>query len=267
MAMKALELHPEAEKFKEYLAYDCAASTAYNYSRDVSKFLVWVDKPLEELKPQDITNWYKSLEGTYAPRTVWRFGWALRRFFDVMDMQELKRRTPIMKYEVPDVLWLPKDKTMELIQRVPELCVGYDLALRIGEVGLLRRSGFNQDTGAIEVTRLKHKGRRNTYILGLDEWALDVLNEYLEEDLGDVMFPLSVSTYQDRFNVRAAALGLEGYSYHCLRHSRVTHIALAELEEKGVVDELSLSKFAGHLKVETTRMYVHLATRHLAFKT
>jgi len=69
------------------------------------------------------------------------------------------------------------------------------------------------------------------------------------------------------FNERASALGLEGYTFHSLRHSRVTHIALAELAEKGVVDELSLSKFAGHLRVETTRMYVHLATRHLAFKT
>jgi len=135
-------------------------------------------------------------------------------------------------------------------------------------VGLLRRSGFNQGTGDIEVTRLKHKGRRNTYILQLDGWALEVLNDYLDNvDNGDVMFPMSVSTHQDRFNERAAAQGLEGYTFHSLRHSRVTHIALRELERKGVVDELSLSKFAGHLKVETTRMYVHMAARHLAFKS
>ena len=42
---------------------------------------------------------------------------------------------------------------------------------------------------------------------------------------------------------------------------------MKELDEKGVVDELSLSKFAGHLRIETIRIYVHLATRHLAFKS
>jgi len=57
----------------------------------------------------------------------------------------------------------------------------------------------------------------------------------------------------------------EDYTFHCLRHSRITHITIRELEEKGVVDELSLSKFAGHLRVETTRTYVHLATKYLAF--
>jgi len=266
------KLHPDAQKFREYLTYDCAPSTAYNYSRDVSKFLTWVDKPLEEITPMDITDWYQSLEERYRPRTIWRFGWALRRFFDVMGMAEMKRRTPIVSYEVPEPLWLTREQTRQVIGDVPVLCVAYDLALRVGEVKSLRRSSFNPSTGDIEVTRLKHKGRRNTYILQLDGWCLDILNEYLHHGAGDVIFPMSAESIQDRFNERAAPLGLreEGgdmYTFHCLRHSKVTHIALRELEEKGVVDELSLSKFAGHLRVETTRMYVHLATRHRAFKS
>jgi len=146
--------------------------------------------------------------------------------------------------------------------------VGYDLALRVGEVKYLSRSTFDPETGKIQVKRLKHKGQRNTYILELSPWCLEVLNEHLLHGAGDVMFPMSVSTIQGRFRARAAALGLDPkYSFHSLRHSKVTHLALAELEENGVVDELSLSKFAGHLRVETTRMYVHLAARHLAFKT
>jgi len=174
-----------------------------------------------------------------------------------------------MAYEAPEPKWLDMDKTMKLIGDVPVLCVGYDLAMRVGEVGFLKRSGFNPDTGDIEVRRLKHKGRRNKYILRLDDWCLDILIEYLEDSIhqGDVIFPMSVSTVQNRFNARARFLKLKGYTFHCLRHSRITHIAIKQLEEKGVVDELSLSKFAGHLRVETTRMYVHLATRHLAFKS
>jgi len=262
------KLHPDAEKFREYLEFDCAPSTAYNYSRDVNKFLVHVDKPLEEISPLDITDWYQSLEGTYVPRTIWRFGWALRRFFDVMGMPEMKRRTPIVSYDVPEPRWLSLARSKELIGDVPVLCVSYALALRVGEVMYLRQSLFNGMTGEIEVSRLKHKGRRNTYILSLEGWCMDILNEYLDvRPDQDVMFPMNVEAIQTVFNERARVLGLQGYTFHSLRHSRITHIALQQLQEKGVVDELSLSKFAGHLRVETTRMYVHLATRHLAFKT
>lgn len=267
--MEAKKLHPDAQKLMEYLGYDKAPSTAYNYSRDVSKFLRWVDKPTDELTSTDVTDWYKQLEEEgYSQRSIWRYGWALRSFFDVMDMPELKRRTPIVSYEVPEPTWLTKSQAMGVIAGIPVLCVSYDLALRVGEVGFLVRSAFNIETGRIEVKRLKHKGQRDTYILELSDWCLDVLNEYLEglPHGEDVMFPMSVSTIQRIFRKRANAVGLsEDYTFHSLRHSRVTHIAIKQLEEKGVVDELSLSKFAGHLRVETTRTYVHLATRHLAF--
>lgn len=261
------KLHPEAEKFREYLDFDCAPSTAYNYSRNVSRFLNWVNKPIGTIVPTDITDWYQSLEETYAPRSIWRFGWALRRFFDVMGYPELKRRTPIVAYDVPETKWMTRSQVMGVIAGIPVLCVAYALALRVGEVRYLRRSSFNPTNGNIEVTRLKHKGRRNTYILQIDKWCLDILNEYLSHANGEIMFPMSISTIQNRFNERTASLGLKGYKFHSLRHSKVTHIAMKELDEKGVVDELSLSKFAGHLRIETTRMYVHLATRHLAFKS
>lgn len=249
---------------------------------NVDRFLKWVDKPTETLEPSDITDWYHSLEEDgYSPRSIFRFGWALRSFFDVMGMQEMKRQTPIMKYEVPDPKWLTREQTTAVISDDPVLSVGYDLALRVGEVGLLRKSRYNQENGKIEVTRLKHKGQRNTYLLELSPWCREVLNDHLgalparadarggagQRLLDDVIFPMRVSTIQARFRALAYATGLEGYTFHCLRHSRITHIAIQQLEERGVVDELSLSKFAGHLRVETTRTYVHLATRHLAFKT
>jgi integrase len=192
----------------------------------------------------------------------------LRSFFDLMGMQEMKRRTPIVEVHAEEPKWMDEETTFRLVDRVPVLCVGYDLALRVGEVGLLRRGEFNPLTGEITVTRLKHKGRRNKYVLKLDDWCLEILNGYLkrfDEYLGDVIFPVSVPTIQGYFKRRAGALGLEGYTFQSLRHSRITHIALRELEEKGVVDELGLAKFAGHLRVETTRIYVHLASKHIAF--
>jgi integrase len=262
------ELHPLAEDFYKYLLYDKSRGTAINYAGNVDKFLRFVDKPLGEITPLDVTRWYESLEDDYSPRTIWRYGWALRSFFDLMGMQELKRRTPIVEVHSPEPNWMDEETTFKLIGRVPVLCVGYDLALRVGEVGLLRREEFNPGTGEITVTRLKHKARSNKYMLRIDDWCLEILNEYLkefDEHLVDVIFPMSVPTMQRIFERRAGVLGLEGYNFQSLRHSRITHIAIRELEERGVVDELGLAKFAGHLRVETTRIYVHLAAKHIAF--
>jgi integrase len=164
---------------------------------------------------------------------------------------------------------LDEKTTFGLIGRVPVLCVAYDLALRIGEAPLLRTETLNFDTGDIEVTRLKHKGHSNKYMLRLDEWCLKILRNYVEQyEVRGKLFPTSVMWINTMFRRRRNALNLsENYKFHCLRHSRITHIAIHELEKKGFVDELSLSRFAGHLRTETTRMYVHLATRYLAFKS
>jgi len=248
--------------------YDKSKGTAKGYAGNVDKFLRFVDKPLDEITPLDISRWYESLEENHSKRTIWRYGWALRSFFDLMGMQEMKRRTPIVEFQAPEPKWMDEGTTFKLIARVPILCVSYDLALRVGEVGLLRKSEFNPVTGEMIVARLKHKGRSNKYILKLDDWCLEVLNGYLkrfDEHLGEVIFPVSVNTMQRSFYRRAEALGLEGCKFQSLRHSRITHLAIRELEEKGVVDELSLAKFAGHLRVETTRTYVHLATKYLVF--
>lgn len=266
--------HADAAKFREYLGYSKAKSTAQNYALNVNKFLTWTDKPTGELEPDDIIAWFQSLEEAgFSARTIWRYGHALRSFFDVMGMNDMRLRTPIVSFEVPEPKWIPEEtEARALVGNVPVLCVGYDLALRVGEVGLLRWSAFNPDTGDIEVRRLKHRGKRNTYILQLDGWCLDVLNEYRgsvsTRDLqDDVMFPMSTQVIQRIFNMRAADMGLTDYTFHSLRHSRITHLAIAEIKEKGVCDELSLSKFAGHLQVDTTRGYVHLASGHLAFKS
>lgn len=257
----------ESQQFRDYLRYSKAASTAYNYARNVDAFLRFVNKPLEKIMPLDITRWYSSLEDQgYSSRTIWRYGWALKSFFELMDLPEMSKKTPIVSYEVQEPKWLEETAAFRVIGRVPVLCTAYDLALRVGELKFLKTNKFNTQTGDILVTRLKHKGHANTYTLKLDWWCLEILNRYLTlAKIKDQMFPLDSDDYQGVFTDHAARFGFKDYTFQCLRHSRITHIAVHELEEKGVVDELSLAKFAGHLRVETTRMYVHLATKYLAF--
>jgi len=261
------DLHPLARQFRDYLKYSKSPLTAYNYSRNVDAFLRFVNKPLDKITPVDITNWYSSLEDAgQKARSIWRYGWALRSFFELMNLPEMSKKTPIVTYQVEEPKWLEEPSAFKVIGRVPVLCTGYDLALRIGELQFLRRNKFNQETGDILVTRLKHKGHANTYTLKLDRWCLEILNRHITQaKVKDEMFPLDVEDYEDLFTDRANSFGFKDYTFQSLRHSRITHIAIHELEQKGVVDELSLAKFAGHLRVETTRLYVHLATKYLAF--
>lgn len=267
-ANKTSNLSKHAQEFYDYLRYSKGLSTAYNYSRNVDRFLVFVNKPLEQIAPLDITRWYSSLESQgIQARSINRFGWALRSFFELMNLPELKKKTPIVSYNPDEPAWMDEETTFKVIGKEPVLCTAYDLALRVGEVGFLQKRQFNPQTGDIVVTRLKHKGRANTYTLRIEPWCLEILNRYLNwnKTVKDVLFPIPVGDLQDLFNSRAEARGLKGYTFHSLRHSKITHEAIHQLEEKGVVDELSLSKFAGHLRVETTRLYVHLATKYIAF--
>jgi len=261
------DLLPPAQQFREYLKYSKSASTVFNYPRNVDAFLRFVQKPLDKITPLDITRWYSSLEAEdYSSRTISRFGWALKSFFELMNLPELSKKTPIVPYEVPEPKWLEEAPCFRVIGRVPVLCSAYDLALRVGELKFLRTNKFNAQTGDILVTRLKHKGHANTYTLRLEWWCLEILNRYLTQaKIKDQMFPLDSEEYQDVFTDRASGFGFKDYTFQSLRHSKITHAAIHELEQKGFVDELSLAKFAGHLRVETTRMYIHLATKYLAF--
>lgn len=254
-------------EFRSFLGYGKSPRTAISYSGSVRKFLLFTRKELEDLTPLDITRWFDSLqEEGYSPRTLNNYGWALKAYFDFTGNRELENRVPIMDYNAPEPKWMSEGQARALIDDVPVLCVGYDLALRIGECGLLRKSDFNPVTGDITVIRLKHKGQRNKYILRISDWCLPILLRWIRyHSRGDVIFPMSVSTIRRRFVERARRMNLEGYPFHSLRHSRITHLAIQDIKERGAVDELKLSKFAGHLRVETTRLYVHLAIEHLTY--
>jgi len=260
------------QKFYDYLTYG-NKKTAYVYAGHVDNFLGFVGKDnLDAVGPLDVTDWLTSLkkDKKYKDRTLQLCLSALKKFFKLMRAYELLDATPKeISYTASEPRWLDEETTFRLIDRVPVLCVAYDLALRIGEVRLLTTETLNLNTGDIEVTRLKHKGRNNKYMLRLDDWCLKILRDYVKQhDVRGEIFPFTVMWANTIFRRRRDALNLsKNYTFHSLRHSRITHIAIRELEEKGVVDELSLSKFAGHLTPETTRLYVHLATKHLVFKS
>ncbi|RLE62445.1 MAG: hypothetical protein DRJ47_10665 [Thermoprotei archaeon] len=76
--------------------------------------------------------------------------------------------------------------------------------------------------------------------------------EFTESKMGVTVYDFEVSEYHN--------LITDGFVTH---NSRLTNAAIQELKEKGYVDIVSLAKFAGHARPETTMMYVHLASKYL----
>lgn len=269
------------EDYKRYLKYSGKSErTIYLYVKRVEDFLKYIGKQVDKIDRQDIMRYYEYLEKAkkYSNRSMYAVGWALRSFFQMIGKHEVAMWIPTPSFTViREPEWIPEDKIMCVIDHDPVLCVAYDLALRLREITLLRVENYNPETGEIEVYRLKKKGQPMAQILVLGgtepkTHCREVLNAYLNS-IGNPrkgkLFNISDRAIQYRFKKRLEMCGLDPnqYTFHSLRHSRLTHMAIYQLRSKGYVDIVSLAKFAGHSRPDTTMMYVHLAHKYLSFRT
>ena len=224
------------ESYRRYLEYaGKSPGTAKVYTTIVRMFLDFIGKPISDIEKMDIVDFYDFLreERGYADRTLALAGWALKSFLEFIGKIELSMWVPIPRYSVSaEPKWLSETVVMEIVRDSPPLAVAYDLALRLREVTLLRRDRWNPATGDIEVVRLKHKGRPNKYMLRMSGWVNELVKHYVSENNPppDRLFPISPRTLQKMFKERLRAVGIDPseYSFHTLRHSRATHIAIHE---------------------------------------
>ena len=266
-------------RFSDYLRYSGKSQrTIYLYTLRVRDFLEYVGKPVEEITRDDVINYYRYLERVkkYNERSLYTVGWALKSFFTMIGRNDIAMWVPTPSFRVlREPEWIPFERILCVIDNDPALCIAYDLALRVGEVVLLRREKYNPETGEIEVYRLKKKGKPMSQILVVGgteprTHCKDVLDEYIHRTGGiyeGPLFNITPRTLQYRFKRRLRLCGLDPnkYTFHALRHSRLTHMAIHQLRRMGYVDIVSLAKFAGHASTDTTMMYVHLAHKYLSF--
>jgi integrase len=267
-------MRPEARKFYEYLVLKGkSADTAYQVARYVHHFLEWVKKRPEDVTRDDVFNYVKHMreELKYSDGTVKNRCYAIAKFMEYLGREDIAKWVPVPRYRPREVEWLPEDVVMRVVDDDPYLVVAYELALRVSELLLLKRSEYNPDTGDIFVYRLKHKGRANRYLLRLSDRARRVLNEYLKTRKcpDDRVFCISRREVQNRFKRALVRAGLnpEKYSFHVLRHSRITNIVIKYMREGRTLDVIALAKFMGHSDPRTTMTYIHVASRALGVET
>lgn len=265
--------NPRVQEFYEYLKPQ-NEMTAYNYARDVQRLIDFTGEEPEGITAQDVRNFFghRRKRGD-SDRSVNRYSHALKRFFDLIGRNRLTCRIEEPEYTIPEPNWIESiEKIRELIEaggfeEKAVLSTGYELAMRPGEIPKLRVEEFSPEAGEINVRRLKHRSNPNEYILPVRDWCVRILQEWIDhrESNSARIFPFTPQTASDIFKRTAEKIRLpDEYTFHCLRHSRITHKAIEMIRSTGSVDKSELGEFAGHLKPESTRRYIRLASEFLA---
>lgn len=256
------------EEFEKFLtSQNVNPNTVKAYAYTVRKFVQFLGEtsPLEATKV-DVSSFLSK----YSPNSRARHLAALKAFYsDFLGKPEVVRGFRI-RWERRELdFWLTRDQVSAMISLAgfvglrerAMIRLGYDLALRVGEVVALNRRDL--DGQYLIVTVLKKRGRQARVRKRLYPQTLSALREYLSirADDNPAMFVsrrgrrMSTDTAQHAFRRVCKLAGIElpkGVGFHVLRHSRAAH-----LREQGVPLDV-ISKFLDHSLLQTTMIYAHI---------
>lgn len=262
-------------KFEEQMTIGgYSQSTLFNYSRAVAKVSLHFKKSLLDLDPDEVNQWLfllakeKKASSTYFKHTVY----GLRFFFRLYEMPRLPADREDRVLKLPTIKndrKLPvvfSQEELRLLFTTPQrlkqrflFSLIYSGGLRVGEVCRLKINDIDKDRMQIRV--VKSKGNHDRYV-PLSNLILIGLDKYLRSSLPVTYLfngkikgePLGHSAVQQSFRLALKQANiLKDASVHTLRHSFATHLL-----EDGV-DIVTIKELLGHVNIETTMMYLHVA--------
>lgn len=141
------------------------------------------------------------------------------------------------------------------------IMLGYDMAMRVGEIASLKREHVDLDTKQIYLKRLKGGDKAYWTLANI---TVEYLREYVkhEKPSGEDLFDIG----KNRINQTLRKVALEAeiitpdeeFGCHILRHSRCSHLLIHE-----GWDVASVQSFAGHKSMRSTEQYLHASPKHL----
>ena len=248
--------------------------TQEGYIRAVRKLTAFLKRSPDTATVEDLRNFQLHLVDTgTSPVTLNATLTGLKFFFDItLGRGELMARMQPVKLPrtVPVVLSMQEAAALiaaaRNIKHQTALAVAYGAGLRASEVIALKVGDIDSQRMTLRVEQ--GKGRKDRYALlppillqRLRVWwrvghaqGKILRNGWLFPGL-DPMDPLSTRQLNRAIHAAADAANIDKrVSMHTLRHSFATHL----LEQK--VDIRVIQVLLGHVKLETTSIYTHVAT-------
>jgi integrase/recombinase XerD len=266
----------EAEKLlTETLAgHGRTERTQETYALMLKLFARYVEKPLDDVVPQDIDDYQRYLvaERKVGFSSFNQAACALRFFYreclgkkdwPIPRMPYQKKRAALPEILSPDEVAAIFDACSNLKHKAV-LMTSYSGGLRLREVlGLLPS---DVDSGRMMVRVDQGKGRKDRYVM-LSPVLLQTLRTYWKAFRparwlfeGKVKGePLSASTAEKVFKVAARTAGVtKNVSFHSLRHAFATHLL-----EDGINIRV-IQALLGHRSLMTTQVYTHVARTYVS---
>ncbi|MCA9100227.1 MAG: site-specific tyrosine recombinase XerD [Planctomycetales bacterium] len=279
-----------AASFAEYLHSEChmAASTVAAYTRDVDRFLQWLEgRTFASLTVRDMSDYIAWLHARkLAPSSVTRHVVSLRVFFRYLQLESVLednvaellsspkawQRIPqvVPAHQIDDLLTAPRrhDPLFRRDRALLELL--YATGCRASEVSTLGLRDVHFD----ERFCVCHGKGDKQRVVPLGEPAIEAVRRYLASERGDLAAKASpapdwlllsrrgkqlrreaiwtlVKKYARRAGVSAEV------SPHSLRHSFATHML------SGGADLRLVQEMLGHASIATTQRYTHVDSDRL----
>ena len=244
--------------------------------------------PLCDLTPARIAEAKSALlteprrqRGKRSPATWNRYHAVLRHLLGVAEREWewVDRNSAQSVRKLPEssgrTRWLDADERKALLEACnassePALKTIVTLALgtamRLSEIRFLRWSEVNFDRRVINLPAERSKNRR-ARVVPLARQLCEILREHgrvrrLDTDL---VFPgretvdeIEPLNFRNAFEKAIKASNLDGVTFHTLRHTALSVAAMKGANTRELMD------FGGHLSVQTSARYQHLAAEHVA---
>lgn len=271
----------EIETYRKWVSLSKSKNTALAYMGTVRDFTAKIGKQPGLASLEDIVNYLSQIERAQSSKSYSRHAYALRNFYGFLGSALANKIPTPAAFETYIPKWLYPERVEALVNSTDDvlkravLQTSYDLALRVNEVPLLNRDWLLDHT--MKVVRLKRRGLKED-LLPISERSSSILEEYLSQrgddcpalfisrSMGDIR-RISHDVVNRIFLGACRRVGIKDVSFHALRHSRVTHMAIDMIRSTGYADHIRLAKFAGHGNINSTLVYVHLASIYLAKST
>lgn len=250
---------------------NCSHGTRYNYYTCLQRMLGTINKNVKEITTNDLRYYLAMYKETHKIGesyldTLRRYASSFFSFCHIEGYIENNPADRLEKVKVPQVirnafsqreLVMLKEGT-ECIRDLALIEVLYSTAGRVGEIVALNKSDINYMTGQVDLYGFKGKAEREVY---LTEEAMYYLEKYLatRTDNNEALFVNMKKPYgrmsKNNIELRIRELGQKvGVKAHPHKFRRTF---LSDCSHRGM-NLQELQKYAGHVKPETTMMYLDI---------